>query len=106
MGGYISTYLNTTPIQTVKDASGSTVPTTDTTSNDVLPLPPARDPPQTTVESVPETVIPALPSTEQPVELIEKSDKSIEKTIEVDALPSLYKTQINGGKNKKKGRKH
>ena len=51
MGGYISTYLSSAPATEMKDASGNTVPAPTGTPNDaVLPLPPARDEQQTTVE--------------------------------------------------------
>lgn len=107
MGGYISTYLNTSPAQPTKDASGSTVPTTDISSNDVLPLPPARDPPQTTVETPVESLpVPGPESVPtQPPEPVPEP-VPVEKTVEVEALPVLHKTQINGGKNKKKYKKH
>lgn len=102
MGGYISTYLNTTPVQPVKDASGTTVPVTDASSIDVFPIPPAYEPQQTTIETVQETVQETAPPISS---AIEQPSPSIEKVVEVEALPNLHKTQING-KNKKKGRKH
>ena len=116
MGGYISTYLSSAPATEMKDASGNTVPAPTGTPNDaVLPLPPARDEQQTTVEpkkpDAPPAPVPppeTPPPPPSPVPPIEEAHKPVEKTVTVEPLPVQQKVNVNngGGKNKKKGKKH
>ena len=115
MGGYISTYLSSAPSVEVKDASGNTVPVpTGTPTDIILPLPPARDEQQTTVEPKKEESTPAPvpppetpPPPPSPVPSIEEAHNPVEKTVIVESLPVEQKVNVNGiGKNKKKGKKH
>jgi hypothetical protein len=107
MGGYISTYLSSTTVAEMKDASGNTVlVTTATPNNDVMPLPPSREEQQTTVETkVDDSQPKSQPETPPPPSPVPPA----EKTVTVEPLPDLtnQKHQVNvGGKNKKKGKKH
>jgi hypothetical protein len=108
MGGYISTYLSSTPATEVKDASGNTVPQpTDKPVEGQICLPPAHEETQITTETKVEEQTPPPPPS--PVPPIEEAHKPIEKTVTVESVPEIpnQKHQVNvGGKNKKKGKKH
>jgi len=108
MGGYISTYMRSTPAVDLNDVSGNTVQAPIEASSDTVATPPPTpDEQQTTVETKqedPAPVLVPLPLPSSPLPPVEDEHTTSEKTVMVDPLPVHQKMDINRN-NRKRGRK-